>query len=235
MSRTGGTKPVVVQPIASMEEVQSALNSSVRSTLVYIQQIASSFFYLLKRPLSIILVLWVIAVILNTLSESLRAAFSPFCSLPFASRTPICKVINAGHEGTGRPLHATEYPAMIEMQSKTFEQLLDEGVGGSSLSLEIKKAEMATADLIAVVRTSDLRSREHLADTLSNFIGGARNTARGLQKLNAKVSSSVDRCVSLQHCCENIQASTCFLTVFLLSVTTLFELSRLQKASGHRL
>ena len=84
---------------------------------------------------------------------------------------------------------------MVEIQSKTLEQLLDDSVSGSGLALEIKKAEMATADLATVVRTSDLRSKNHLADTLDSFGNNARDTARGLQKLNAKISGSVDKYV----------------------------------------
>lgn len=182
----------IVEPIASKEEMHAAFNSGIRSTLIYLQEIASWFFYILKRPLSLVLALWVLSIFLNTLSITFRSAFSPICGLPVVSRMPVCKLLNAAQDREGGPRHA-EYPALVEMQGKTFEQLLDESVGGSSLALEIKKAEMATADLVTVVRTSDLRSREHLADALGNFVGSARSTARGLQKLNAKVSGSVDR------------------------------------------
>jgi len=81
---------------------------------------------------------------------------------------------------------------MVEMQSKSFEQLLDESVGGSGLALEIKKAEMATTDLVTLVRVSKLTSKDLLAEALVEFVGNARETARGLLKLSAKVSSSVD-------------------------------------------
>ena len=79
------------------------------------------------------------------------------------------------------------------MQSKTFEQLLDETVGSTSLALDIKKAEMATHDLVTVVKLSDLKSRDYLADALVAFSDDARETARGLQRLNAKISGSVDK------------------------------------------
>lgn len=82
---------------------------------------------------------------------------------------------------------------MVEIQSKTFEQLLDETVGSTSLALDIKKAEMATHDLVTLVKISDLRSRDRLADALVSFSDDARDTARGLQKLNARISGSVDK------------------------------------------
>jgi hypothetical protein len=85
------------------------------------------------------------------------------------------------------------------VQSATFEQLLGQATGGLGLSLEIKKAEMATADLVTLVRASDLRSREVLANTLSTFVQDARNTGRGLQRLNAKIGGAVDKYVCAIH------------------------------------
>lgn len=84
---------------------------------------------------------------------------------------------------------------MVEIQSKAFDQLLDESVAGPSLSLDIKKTEMATKDLITVVKSSDLRSKNLLAETLDAFVQNARETGSGLQTLNARINSAVDRFV----------------------------------------
>ena len=81
---------------------------------------------------------------------------------------------------------------MMEKQSKTFEELLDESVGSSSLALEIFKAEMATEDLIVVVMTSDLNDKEVLAGALEQFADRARYTAEGLRDLKVAVHSAVD-------------------------------------------
>lgn len=89
------------------------------------------------------------------------------------------------------PLHA-DYPTMVDIQSKTFEQLLDDNVGSNGLALEIKKAQMATSDLVTLVKVSKLASKDVLATALSDFVDDARQTARGLQRLNAKVSGAVD-------------------------------------------
>jgi hypothetical protein len=58
--------------------------------------------------------------------------------------------------------------------------------------LEIKKAEMATTDLVTLVRVSDLKSRDMLADLLARFVDDAKKTGRGLQKLSSKVGGAVD-------------------------------------------
>lgn len=83
------------------------------------------------------------------------------------------------------------------MESKTLESLLDEMVEGPGLALEIKKAEMATSDLATLVRVSDLKSREFLADSLSEFVKDARKVGRGLTRFSSKVGGTVDRCVHL--------------------------------------
>jgi hypothetical protein len=78
------------------------------------------------------------------------------------------------------------------VQSATFEQLLDESSSGSVLALKIKKAEMATTDLVTLVRVSDLRSRDMLGDALRQFVDDARLAGRALNKLNSKVAGAVD-------------------------------------------
>jgi hypothetical protein len=85
------------------------------------------------------------------------------------------------------------------MQSAKFEQLLDETSEGSGLSLEIKKAEMATADLTTLVRISDLKSRDLLADVLVEFVNDAKKAGSGLQRLSSKIGGAVDRYVLSRH------------------------------------
>ncbi|KAH7868344.1 uncharacterized protein C8R40DRAFT_1027372, partial [Lentinula edodes] len=81
-----------------------------------------------------------------------------------------------------RPLWA-DFPRLMNIQSSTFEQLLDNSVGGSGLSLDVKKAEMAMSDLVVLVK---------FTDALSSFAHDARRTGRGLQTLGSKVGGAVD-------------------------------------------
>ena len=77
--------------------------------------------------------------------------------------------------------------------SLSFEPLLDGAIGGPALGLEIKKAEMATKDLITLVKYSQLKSRDLLAESLFNFVQDAKKTGKGLQKLTSKVNGAVDQ------------------------------------------
>jgi hypothetical protein len=139
---------------------------------------------LLRKPLGAILFLWLFATILLYVSHTLRAAFAPICWLPFLSSSIMCRPI--------LPPPGVNYPVLVEAETKTFEQLLDESSGGSALSLEVKKAEMATSDLITLVRISNLRSKDLLAGMLSDFVHDAKTTGKRLHKLHSKVGGSVD-------------------------------------------
>jgi len=120
---------------------------------------------------------------------TIRAAFAPLCYVPGISSSSFCAT-PAYREGKA-PKWA-DYSKLVDVQSVTFEQLLDESAGGSSLALEIKKAELATSDLVTLVRVSDLKSRNMLAESVKYFVIDARKAGRGLQKLNSKVGGAVD-------------------------------------------
>ena len=81
----------------------------------------------------------------------------------------------------------------MNIQSHSFGHLLQELAGGSGLSLEIKKAEMATSDLVTRVRLSEFNARDSIARALSEFVSGAKKTGRALQRLTSKVGGSVDK------------------------------------------
>lgn len=154
---------------------------------------------MLRIPLAVILFLFLVAAILNKVAPTLSAAFTPFCYIPGMSYTPMCRwtthppVQQQGKGSVAWP----DYPALVDVQSRTFGQLMDESVarGSSSLSLDIKKTEIATADLVALIHMSDLASKESLARTLTEFVDGAKITGRGLSRLEAKMNGAIDRCV----------------------------------------
>lgn len=192
------SRPISPPATRNTNEIEAALWKGARSGLFYAFDVLSSFFFLMKKPLAVFLVVWVLAATLTALSNQLRMVFAPLCIFPGISSSWLCVRPSTGismEQGAPHPSIHADFPSMVEIQSKSFEQLLDESVGGSGLALEIKKAEMATTDLVTLVRVSKLTSKELLADALVEFVTNAKETSRGLLKLSAKVSSSVDECV----------------------------------------
>lgn len=100
------TPPLPSQTIVSREELKTALRQGTRSSLSYTGDLLASFFFLLKKPLAFLLVIWVLAVLASLLSATVRAAFAPFCFLPGFSRTAIC--YNPAYPSPGRPEQAQQ-------------------------------------------------------------------------------------------------------------------------------
>jgi hypothetical protein len=118
-----------------------------------------------------------------------KTVTAPLCAVPILNRVvPFC----SWNKKEDQSFKWADYPKLVDIQSSSFEQLLDESVGGQGLALEVKKAEMATSDLVTLVRVSDLRSRDTLVRTLVNFVEDAKKTGRGLQSLSAKINGAVD-------------------------------------------
>ncbi|KAJ3757540.1 hypothetical protein EV360DRAFT_45824 [Lentinula raphanica] len=128
--------------------------------------------------------------LLSTFDTLLR----PFCLAPGIANSSLCSELHFNHQS--QPLWA-DFPRLMNAQSLMFEQLLDNSVGGSSISLDVKKAEMAMADLVVLVKYSKLSSKVVLGDALSTFAHEARRTGRGLQTLGSKVGGAVDLILSV--------------------------------------
>lgn len=186
-SNKGNSSPLVeIDP----DRVKDAIATGTSNSFHYILDVFSNAMRFLRWPLAILCALWILSFALTKVADSIRTVFSPFCWIPGISSTPVCYIADIS-----KPRWA-DYPKLTEVQSTTFEQLLDEAVGSSGLSLEVKKAEMATADLITLVKVSDLRSRDLIIVSLEDFVSDAKAIGRSLQKLNSKVSGALDRYVS---------------------------------------
>ena len=88
-----------------------------------------------------------------------------------------------------------DFPRLLNLESGTFEALLDESVKGPVLALQMKDVGIATSDLATLVRISGLNSREVLAESLNGFAKDARKVSRGLTRFDSKVRGTVDEYV----------------------------------------
>ncbi|KAF8071802.1 hypothetical protein FPV67DRAFT_1667261 [Lyophyllum atratum] len=178
------------------EEILDGAVQGATFTLKYFFDIFSMAIRLLRRPLGVLVFFWLLALILGRISDTLHGAFRPLCYLPGLYGSRFCEpsVQVAGNLKSPR---WADYPKFIDVQSTTFEHLLDESVGGSGLSLEIKKAELATTDLVTLIRISDLKSRDTLSDTLGEFVEDAKKAGRDLQRLSSKIGGAVDNIMAV--------------------------------------
>jgi hypothetical protein len=90
-----------------------------------------------------------------------------------------------------------DFPKLVKVEDRAFESLIDETLEGAGLALEIKKAELATSDLVTLVRVSDMDSSKILTGALSGFEKDARKASRRLTRFGSKVGGAVDKYVHL--------------------------------------
>jgi hypothetical protein len=180
-----------IPPLVNIDRamVRRGFHDSVIFTCNYVYDVFGTALQLLRKPLAGLLFLYAFAFILTYVSSAFRTAFAPICWLPVISRSPMCYTPPAAP----RVPRWADYPKLVEVEGVTLEKLLDESVGSSGLSIDIKKAEMATNDLVTLVKVSDLKSKERLAEHLEEFIEDSKKTGRALTRLSSRISGTVDR------------------------------------------
>ena len=163
----------------------------------YTVDVVADAFHFIRRAFSFALGIAILLFVLSVMTSRLLSFVKPVCSIPVvSSMIPFCHLdvfkTPPTHTSAGRPVRWADYPKLVDLQTKTFDQLLDESVGNKGLALEVMKAEMASNDLITLVKYSDLKSKDRIADRLSRFVDDARGTGKSLRSLGAKIHGAVD-------------------------------------------
>ncbi|KAJ3714094.1 hypothetical protein C8R42DRAFT_683063 [Lentinula raphanica] len=211
-----GTRPIrnVSAPIQagtrdsrrSRDEWSTGAVDLIKFTIRYIVDVIGGGIHLLRFPLSVLLFLILFMFIMGRISSMIKTALQPLCIVPGISSSALCRnndIPRSGNKGAPASPRWADYPGLMKAESLTFEKLLDDSVGGSGLSLDIKKAEMATADLATLVKFSKLTSKELIAESLLEFVQDARRTGRGLQRLGSKVGGAVDQIIAVNDYAAN--------------------------------
>jgi len=72
-----------------------------------------------------------------------------------------------------------DFSKLVSRQAETYEQIMDQQLShngpSSSLALDIKKAELATADLRTLIKYSSLVTASELTSRLTEFVDKARS------------------------------------------------------------
>lgn len=92
---------------------------------------------------------------------------------------------------TNRASYA-DFPTLMNIES-SFEKIVDSAAGGSALARVMKQSEMAVSDLSTVVRYSELKCKETLAERLDVFARDAKGNVRALQGFGSKVGGVLDQ------------------------------------------
>ena len=113
------------------------------------------------------------------------------------------------YTSAGRPVRWADYPKLIDLQTRAFDQLLYESVGYGEFVLEVKKAEMVSNGLTALAGVRDLNGKDQVAERLSRFVEDARGAGQSLHSLGVKVQEAVDSYVSCPSTkCSDLNSSS---------------------------
>jgi hypothetical protein len=157
-----------------------------------------TFLRLMQKPLGALLFLYVLAATGLHLTAQLRSTIlAPVCAFPGATvLLPICArfpgAAPPARTGAPGPAQQADFPALAALEDAALSPLLASSAGGSALALELKRAELATADLRTLVAASQLDSRAAIAEQLRVFHDDARIAGRSLHAFGAKVGGAVD-------------------------------------------
>ena len=163
----------------------------------YTVDLVADAFHSNRRIFSFLLAITILWFLLSMMTSQLVYFARPVCSLPIVSpMIPFCnwEVFKGSptHTSGGRPVLRADYPELVNLQTKTFGQLLDENAGSKGLASEVKKAETASNHLITWVRVSDLKSKDQIVERLSRLVDDARGAGRSLHSLGSKINGAVD-------------------------------------------
>lgn len=158
----------------------------------------------IKKPITWLIAAWLILGLLqvskNLVTNSISAALSPICRFPGISLLSlgICQSPYAnGHDSSlpqissGAHAPEPEFDALMTVQGK-FEDILASSATGVSLPLDMKRSETSIRDLRQVVRFSHLPSKNELVHEFDGFVETAREASYDLQKFNSHVGRGVD-------------------------------------------
>ncbi|RPB04507.1 hypothetical protein L873DRAFT_1666644 [Choiromyces venosus 120613-1] len=172
----------------------------------------------LRKPLIYLFYIYIFAVlifyILQFAAESLYRMMSPICALPGMSllEVPICDFARrTGSGDDGTRIQQTDFPKLINLQA-SFEDILENSAGGSSMALDLKNSEVAVRDLSMLVRVSKLVNKDELSEKLDDFVHTAKQTSRGLTRFGSRVNGVVDNLLAMDEFAirslENAQLSS---------------------------
>ena len=196
VDETAPAPPPRVEPF-KQQQTTELVKDYATPILGYAMKVVADAFHFNRRFFSVALGITILWLLSSMMTSQLVYFARPICSIPIVSpMIPFChwEVFKGAptHISAGRPVRWADYPKLVDLQTRTFDQLLDESSGNKGLASEVKKAEMANNDLITLVRVSELKSKDQIAEKLSKFSEDARGTGRSLHSLGAKIQGAVD-------------------------------------------
>ncbi|KAI8987746.1 hypothetical protein BDF20DRAFT_286834 [Mycotypha africana] len=90
-----------------------------------------------------------------------------------------------------------DFTHLVKIQENLYDGMLSQSVGEEAISaLELKKVELATRDLQAMVKFSNLQSHELLNSKLGDYLVRSRRFGKDIQSLQAQTKGVIDNLIT---------------------------------------
>ncbi|MCJ1403847.1 hypothetical protein MMC11_007070 [Xylographa trunciseda] len=181
--------------------MSEAIEGFVKIAFTWLADIIGGALGRAKTPLSYLLAIYLLVGLMvmtrNVLTNSIYSALSPICRVPGASllNLEMCQSpVSINYKGNATP--AVEFEQLMETQSK-FEDILEQTAEGITLPMDMKRSEASIRDLRQLVTYSNLRSKDELVYEFGIFIKTASSASDDLMSFGARVGTSVDSILSM--------------------------------------
>lgn len=161
----------------------------------YLDRVMHNALRLLKVPIAFLCFLCFLALSIHSLKPLLYSAFGPVCSVPVVSKFAFYHYL-VPPDGTSQE---EDILRLFNASYAHFERVIEGTASGSALAHRLDFAHMAMSDVEALVRNSDLASRDVIADAIQDTKDAAGTIAQELSDLDAKATFVTDRCVPVSN------------------------------------
>jgi hypothetical protein len=215
MAKCDDPAPDVARPLLSssplsstpVSTLASSLSSSAAGTTSYIWGVGKHFVAFIKSLLIrtqclLGVVLFAVGIIGGGFWPTVQlrsAVYVHICPIPGAHLilpAGVCPVITPNTElsqfNLPGPAQQADLRALTGLEGQALTPLLMSMAGSAALSLNIKYAGMEIEEIITLVTTLDMPSKDAILETLDAFLRDARRSIRTLHKLNTRVNGAVD-------------------------------------------
>lgn len=140
----------------------------------------------------VISLLGAIAILIGLLSFTYQKCqtmvLDTLCPMPFISTyLPICQNYIAS---------VPDFTHFVKLQESLYDGILSQNNADTISALELKRVELATRDLQAMIKYSNLLSHDLLDAKLSDYIARSRRFGRDIQSLQAQTKGVIDNLIT---------------------------------------
>lgn len=157
--------------------------------LRYVRDIMMGALIFLKPVISILTAFAILIALTNYGYRTFHdVVLDSLCPIPFlGSYLPVCR---------NYVRSVPDFTHFVKLQESLYDGILSNSNTDSISAIELKKVELATRDLQAMIKYSNLASHDLLESKLGDYIARSRRFGRDIQSLQAQTKGVIDNLIT---------------------------------------